>query len=90
MLNCCGKCFRKAANFKYENPNPYLYTFTGSYEVEGNEGKRQISLDHKNFILRGCSLRNTRHVIGLVAYTGLPFFIDKRNKIQNNKAMRQR
>lgn len=61
---------QKPALFKYENPNPYLYTFTGSYEIDTEEGKKQISLDNKNFILRGCSLKNTKYVIGLVAYTG--------------------
>jgi len=48
----------------------FSYAFTGSYEIETSEGKKQISLDHKNFILRGCSLRNTKYVIGLVSYTG--------------------
>ena len=29
-----------------------------------------VSLDNKNFILRGCSLRNTKWVYGVVSYTG--------------------
>ena len=30
----------------------------------------QVPLGEQNFVLRGCSLRNTESVIGLVAYTG--------------------
>lgn len=52
--------------FKYERPNPYLYTFSGNYCNEN----QQIPMDSNNFILRGCSLRNTKFVIGVVAYSG--------------------
>lgn len=30
----------------------------------------KISIDNKNFVLRGCSLRNTKYIYGLVANTG--------------------
>lgn len=30
----------------------------------------KIPLDNTNFLLRGCSLRNTHFIIGVVAYTG--------------------
>jgi phospholipid-transporting ATPase len=29
-----------------------------------------VSIGPNNFILRGCSLKNTKWIIGLVAYTG--------------------
>jgi phospholipid-transporting ATPase len=32
--------------------------------------KVRVSLNNKNFILRGCSLRNTKYVFGVVCYTG--------------------
>ena len=50
----------------YEKPNPYLYSFTGYYQV----GEVKVGLDNSNFILRGCSLRNCNFIYGLVAYTG--------------------
>lgn len=67
--------------FNYEAPNPYLYTFNGklSYSFsEINRGlgsvttekKEKIPIDVNNFVLRGCSLRNTNYIYGLVAYTG--------------------
>lgn len=59
--------FEMRAKFDFEKPNPYLYTFTGTFQ---NEGMNPVPLDSAHFILRGCSLRNTKFVIGLVAYTG--------------------
>lgn len=32
--------------------------------------KKNIPLDSSNFVLRGCSLKNTKNIIGLIAYTG--------------------
>lgn len=51
----------------YEKPNPYLYTFTGTVHFPNGE---KTACDNQNFILRGCSLRNTKHVFGLVCYNG--------------------
>lgn len=36
-----------------------------------NEKKEDIALNANNFILRGCSLRNSKWTIGCVAYSGL-------------------
>ncbi|RLV94117.1 Phospholipid-transporting ATPase DNF1 [Spathaspora sp. JA1] len=58
-------------------PNPSLYTFRGTihYENYDSQGtlvnpdeKEPITTD--NVLLRGCTLRNTKWVIGLVVYTG--------------------
>ena len=38
----------------------------GSFE----SGSTKTSLNDQNFILRGCSLRNTNHIYGLISYTG--------------------
>ena len=35
-----------------------------------NINDEDCPLDNQHFILRGCSLRNTKYLIGLVAYTG--------------------
>eukprot|EP01016_Furgasonia_blochmanni_P002413 TRINITY_DN10948_c0_g1_i1.p1 TRINITY_DN10948_c0_g1~~TRINITY_DN10948_c0_g1_i1.p1 ORF type:complete len:1143 (+),score=254.78 TRINITY_DN10948_c0_g1_i1:224-3652(+) len=52
--------------FEYEKPNHYIYNFTGTVGIKN----KKIPLDINNFVLRGCSLRNTSEVYGLVAYTG--------------------
>jgi phospholipid-transporting ATPase len=51
----------------YEKPNPYLYTFSGTVILK--DGTR-IACDNQNFVLRGCSLRNTDFIYGLIAYSG--------------------
>lgn len=33
-------------------------------------GKKTIPFDSSNFVLRGCSLRNTKKIVGLICYTG--------------------
>ena len=35
-------------------------------DPDGNK----IKTDNSNFLLRGCSLKNTKSILGLVAYTG--------------------
>lgn len=52
---------------KYEAPNPYLYRFYG--EVIDAD-RKNFPINFNNFMLRGCTLRNVRYIIGLVAYTG--------------------
>jgi phospholipid-transporting ATPase len=49
-----------------EGPNLYLYSFKGSLTHKG----MKIPFNANNFLLRGCILRNTEYVIGVVAYTG--------------------
>ena len=34
------------------------------------EGGDASAMDAQNFVLRGCSLQNTKWIIGVVAYTG--------------------
>lgn len=52
----------------YELPNPMLYHFLGSLQMDGEEEATPISNDH--LLLRGTVLKNTRFVFGLVVYTG--------------------
>lgn len=49
-----------------EGPNQYLSTFKGS--IIHNETK--IPLSAHNFLLRGCILRNTDYILGVVVYSG--------------------
>ncbi|KAL4432018.1 hypothetical protein ABPG74_017754 [Tetrahymena malaccensis] len=55
---------------RYEKPNPFLYKFQGYIEYEHQLKMIQQPLEIGNFILRGCSLKQTDYIIGVVAYTG--------------------
>ena len=50
----------------YEAANPHLYNFEG--KLTYNE--KSMALVNDNVILRGCILRNTEWVIGIVCYNG--------------------
>jgi phospholipid-transporting ATPase len=50
----------------YDLPNTYLYSFNGRMTIEG----QSISLDEKNVVLRGTSLKSTEYIIGVVLYCG--------------------
>ncbi len=52
----------------YEQPNDRIHTFTGTL-VLAPEGL-VLGVDARSMLLRGCTLRNTGWVLGLVAYTG--------------------
>ncbi|XP_074589992.1 phospholipid-transporting ATPase 3-like [Curcuma longa] len=60
----------KASEFKgeiqCEQPNNSLYTFTGNLIVEN----QTLPLSPNQILLRGCSLRNTEHIVGAVIFTG--------------------
>ena len=49
-----------------EGPNQYLSKFQGAFVF----GQSKVPLGINNFLLRGCSLRNTDYVFGCVVYTG--------------------
>jgi magnesium-transporting ATPase (P-type) len=55
------------ATVQCENPNNRLYNFDARMHVDG---VGRISLDPDQLLLCGSSLRNTKWVIGTVAYTG--------------------
>ncbi|KAA8529495.1 hypothetical protein F0562_033706 [Nyssa sinensis] len=60
----------KASEFKgevqCEQPNNSLYTFTGNLIIQ----KQTLPLSPNQLLLRGCSLRNTEHIVGAVIFTG--------------------
>jgi phospholipid-transporting ATPase len=49
-----------------EGPNQYLSVFKGSFQMNGSK----LPLSSKNFLLRGCTLRNTDYILGCAVYTG--------------------
>lgn len=49
-----------------EDPNPDLYNFEGHFTINGQD----YALGPDNVIYRGCILRNTRAILGLVVFTG--------------------
>lgn len=55
-----------ASLFTVENPNSDLYNFKGKFSLNGSD----YALTNDNIIYRGCVLRNTPSVIGLVVFTG--------------------
>lgn len=72
-----NKKVRQANDFMYldfevesEGPHPNLYAYEGfvSYNQDGEPRKESTTIN--NLILRGCSLRNTKWIIGMVIFTG--------------------
>ncbi|XP_065183441.1 phospholipid-transporting ATPase VA-like [Sycon ciliatum] len=51
-----------------ENPHHQIYSFTGYLQIPEKTTNTPLTKD--NLLLRGCALRNTRSVLGLVVYTG--------------------
>jgi phospholipid-transporting ATPase len=49
-----------------EGPNSRIYTFNAMLSFDN----QKVALTNEQFLLRGCSLRNTAWVVGLVVYTG--------------------
>ena len=45
-----------------------MYSFEGSYNLEVHGKKVPINLE--NLLMRGCALKNTNYIIGIVIYTG--------------------
>ncbi|KAK3272899.1 hypothetical protein CYMTET_18832 [Cymbomonas tetramitiformis] len=54
------------ASVECEHPNNRLYTFTGNLIIDGEKE----SLGPNQILLRGCSLRNTSYIEGIVIFTG--------------------
>ncbi|CAN3373146.1 phospholipid-transporting ATPase Dnf1p [Diutina rugosa] len=54
-----------------EGPHPNLYSYQGNlryWTSTGQENQEPVTIN--NLLLRGCSLRNTKWVIGIVVFTG--------------------
>ncbi|KAK2613291.1 hypothetical protein N8I77_000212 [Diaporthe amygdali] len=70
--------------FTIEHPNQDLYNFDGNAIVDGSQ---QLSLNVDNIIYRGCEVKNTRFIIGMVINTGEDTKI-RMNANQNPEAKR--
>ncbi|CAK7896779.1 phospholipid-transporting ATPase Dnf1p [[Candida] anglica] len=57
---------------KSEGPHANLYSYQASLNYNDRETNEELQepVTINNILLRGCSLRNTKWVIGVVAYTG--------------------
>ncbi|CAJ1948226.1 unnamed protein product [Sphenostylis stenocarpa] len=55
-----------AGVIKCEPPNRNIYEFTANLEFNGHK----IPLNQSNIVLRGCMLKNTAWIIGVVVYAG--------------------
>uniref|UniRef100_A0A7S1TDZ2 Phospholipid-transporting ATPase n=1 Tax=Compsopogon caeruleus TaxID=31354 RepID=A0A7S1TDZ2_9RHOD len=53
-----------------EAPNELMYRFNGSITILQGEEEVVLPLSYENFLLRGCTLRNTEYVLGVVVNTG--------------------
>ena len=63
-------------HLRVEPPNKSVYTFHGTFHLEGKENP--ITLGPNNLLLRGSTLSNTDWALGVVVYTG------EETKIQMN------
>ena len=53
-----------------EAPNPNLYSYEGNIKYDRDGHQIQEPLSISNFLPRGCTVRNTKWIIAIVAYTG--------------------
>ena len=51
-----------------EQPNTELHSFLGSLKLKGHP--RSVSVDLKNLVLRGSTIKNTKWTIGVAVFTG--------------------
>ena len=70
------KSFELSGNAIIDQPNPELYLLNGRMKltlktsITKEKESHQVPLDAKQLLLKGAKLKNTRWVIGIVAYTG--------------------
>lgn len=69
--------------FLYERPNPYIHTFSGKCALPND---RNVVLDNNNVVLRGCCLRITKFIVGVVIYTGY----DSKIMLNSNKTRQKK
>lgn len=75
---------KRKLNFTYEQPNVLLYTFKGTLVVD----EEIVPLDNRFVTLRGCVLKNTDYVIGVVVYCGKDTKIMKSSIVSQYKSSR--
>jgi phospholipid-transporting ATPase len=55
---------------KCDKPNPELYNLNGKMNVNINGEIMKFPFDHKQLLLKGAKLKNTKWIIGLIIYAG--------------------
>lgn len=55
---------------EYEHPNENIHNFDGRIRMTDDGQSDWVALSAKNMLLRGCTLRNTQWIVGLVIFTG--------------------
>ncbi|PNW71492.1 hypothetical protein CHLRE_16g656500v5 [Chlamydomonas reinhardtii] len=67
------KEFAEDSVIRCELPNTHLYRFEGAVmkRADPDAAEHQLPLTADNLLLRGCSLRKTDWVVGVVVYTGI-------------------
>ena len=63
-----------------DQPNPELYSLNGKINMEINGEKLHFPIDHKQLLLKGAKLKNTKWIIGLIIYAGHNCKIMKNSK----------
>ena len=63
-----------------DQPNPELYSLNGKINIDFNGENLNFPIDHKQLLLKGAKLKNTKWIIGLVIYTGHDCKIMKNSK----------
>lgn len=53
-----------------KQPNEFIYEFDAKLDLIINKEKINTELDKNSFLLRGCSLKQTKYVYGFVIYVG--------------------
>ena len=71
-----GRAGALTGEMEYDAPNDRIHSFTGKMRLDNlpndkGEVGGYFGVGAKNMILRGCMLRNTKWIIGMVVYTGL-------------------
>ena len=63
-----------------DQPNPELYFLNGKINAKINGEYLKFPIDHKQLLLKGAKLKNTKWIIGLIIYTGHNCKIMKNSK----------
>ena len=63
-----------------DKPNPELYFLNGKINAKINGKNMKFPIDHKQLLLKGAKLKNTKWIIGLIIYTGHNCKIMKNSK----------
>lgn len=63
-----------------EKPNECMVNWRGMMKVTISKGEKEVYVDLRNMILKGCVLKNTSYIYGVIVYTGSNTKIMKNSK----------